>query len=62
MSFTFKNDKHKCNENTIKFNKVCNFVVRDFELDSFYYVIFRTNTLRKGMKPPHTLLLKVKYN
>ena len=30
---------------------VCGIVVRDFELQSRYYVYFRTNTIVKGMKP-----------
>ena len=28
-------------------------VVREFELQSRYYVHFRANTLRKGTKPPY---------
>ena len=29
----------------------CDIVVREFELQSRYYVYFRTNTFRKGMNP-----------
>ena len=32
----------------------CYIVVSEFELQSRYYVHFRTNTLQKGMNPPST--------
>ena len=31
----------------------CEIVVSEFELQSRYYVHFRTNTLEKGMYPPY---------
>ena len=30
----------------------CGLVVREFEIQSSYYVHFRTDTLKKGMDPP----------
>ena len=32
----------------------CGIVVREFVLQSCYYVHFRANTLRKGMNPPYS--------
>ena len=32
----------------------CGIVVSEFELQSHYYVHFRTNTLGKGMTPPYS--------
>ena len=31
----------------------CDIVVSEFELQSFYYVNFRTNSFRKGMNTPY---------
>ena len=31
----------------------CGIVVREFVLQSHYYVHFRANTLRKGIEPPY---------
>ena len=38
----------------------CEIVVSEFELQSRYYIHFRTNTLRKGMNPPLSSQLGVK--
>ena len=33
----------------------CSLEVNKFELQSYYYVLFRTNTLKKGIEPIYSL-------